>query len=402
MPLPVLDAIEQRILGSLAEKQRTVPGSYPLSLNSLRLACNQTSSRDPITDLDDATIEAAARELKARGLLRIVWAGKTSRTLKYHHLLDEVLSLQPDERALVTVLLLRGPQAPGELKTRTERLYPFADREQVEQVLLRMAALPEPMVQQLERRPGQQDHRWAHLLGPVAEPSRQASAPGVDRDAVLQGGVAARDARVRDTYDRVAESYFATLGEELTGKPFDVWLLERIAATAGSDPIVDVGCGPGHITAFLADTGAKVSGVDLSPQMIAVASREFPDLDFQVGSLFTLLKPRTAAGWGAVLAWYSLVHLAASELAPALTALTRTLAPGGVLALAVHLGEEVRQVTELVGEQVDVEFVLHEPEQVLAAVAVAGLTDVEWYRRGPYPDEAATERLYVLARNPLP
>ena len=90
----------------------------------------------------------------------------------------------------------------------------------------------------------------------------------------------------------------STLGDELIGKPFDVWLLERIADLAGTNPIVDVGCGPGHITAFLADTGAQVSGVDLSPGMVEVARREYPDLDFAVGNLFQLLRPRTAAGLG--------------------------------------------------------------------------------------------------------
>ncbi len=399
MALPVLDATEQRILGSLLEKQRTVPTSYPLSMNGLRVACNQTSSRDPVTDLSDQEIEAAARELKGRGLLRVVWAGKGSRTLKYHQLLDETLSLQPDERALVTVLLLRGAQAPGELKTRTDRLYPFSDRDAVEQVLRRMAALPEPLVRELDRRPGQQDRRWVHLLGPVAEPAgAPVPVPAVDRDVVLAEGAGVRDQKVRDGYDGVAEAYFEQLGDELTGKPFDIWLLERIASLAGSNPIVDVGCGPGHLTAFLADTGATVSGVDLSPQMVAVASREFPGPDFSVGNLSTLLKPRTAAGWGAVLAWYSLVHLAGSELAPAVAALARTLAPGGVLAVAVHAGDEVRRVTELVGEPVELDFVLHDQAEVLAAFIAAGLTEIEWYRRGPSGDEASTERLYVLAR----
>ncbi|MFT4295459.1 MAG: DUF480 domain-containing protein [Micropruina sp.] len=399
MALPTLDATEQRIIGSLLEKQRTVPSSYPLSLNALRVACNQTSSREPVTDFDDATIETAARELKTRGLLRIVWAGKGSRTLKYHQLLDEVLSLQPDERALITVLLLRGPQAPGELKTRTERLHPFADRDAVEQVLRRMAALPDPLVRELERRPGQQDRRWVHLLGPVAESAGPVAAvPAVDRDVVLADGAGVRDQRVRETYDQVAQAYFERLGDELVERPFDVWLLERVASLAGSNPIVDVGCGPGHIAAFLADTGASVSGVDLSPAMVAVASREFPDLDFEVGNLFTLLKPRTAAGWGAAVAWYSLVHLAGSELAPAVAALARTLAPGGVLAVAVHAGDEVRRVTELVGESVELDFVLHDQGQLLAAFAAAGLTGVEWYRRGPSGDEASTERLYVLGR----
>jgi uncharacterized protein YceH (UPF0502 family) len=400
MPLPVLSPDEQRVLGSLLEKQRTVPGSYPLSLNSLRLACNQTSSRDPITDLDDATIEGVARELKGRGLLRLVWAGKGSRALKYHQLLDEALSLQPDARALITVLLLRGAQAPGELKTRTERLHPFVDREQVEHVLQRMAALPEPLVRQLERRAGQQDHRWVHLLGPVAEPAGAVAAPSVDREAVLSQGAAARDALVRDTYAAVAEAYFEALGDELIDKPFDVWLLERVASLAGSNPIVDVGCGPGHVAAFLADTGAQVSGVDLSPAMIEVATREYPDLDFSVGSLFTLLRPRTASGWGAVVAWYSLVHLAGSELVPAVAALARTLADDGVLAVAVHVGDEVRHVTELFGEAVDIDFVLHDQAQLLAACTAAGLTDLEWYRRGPVASEAQTERLYVLARRP--
>ncbi|MFT4218260.1 MAG: DUF480 domain-containing protein [Micropruina sp.] len=397
MALPVLDATEQRILGSLLEKQRTVPTSYPLSLNGLRVACNQTSSREPVTDFDDSTIETAARELKARGLLRIVWAGKGSRTLKYHQLLDEVLSLQPDERALITVLLLRGAQAPGELKTRAERLHPFADRDSVEQVLRRMAALPEPLVRELERRGGQQDRRWIHLLGPVPEPVGPVATPsGVDREVVLADGAGVRDQRVRDAYDHLAEAYFARLGDELTDRPFDVWLLERVATLAGSGPIVDVGCGPGHIAAFLADTGATVSGIDLSPAMVAVASREFPDLDFQVGTLFTLLKPRTASGWGAVVAWYSLVHLAGSELAPAVAALARTLAPGGVLAVAVHAGDEVRRVTELAGEPVELDVVLHDQTQLLAAFAAAGLNEIEWYRRGPSGDETATERLYVL------
>ncbi|MFT3970954.1 MAG: DUF480 domain-containing protein [Micropruina sp.] len=399
MALPVLDATEQRILGSLLEKQRTVPATYPLSLNALRVACNQTSSRDPVTDFDDQTIETAARELKGRSLLRIVWAGRGSRTLKYHQLLDETLSLQPDERALLTVLLLRGAQAPGELRTRTDRLHSFADRDAVEQVLRRMAALPEPLVREMERRPGQQDRRWVHLLGPVPEPAAAGPAPvAVDREVVLADGAEARDDRVRSSYDQVAESYFEQLVDELTNRPFDVWLLERVASLAGSDPIVNVGCGPGHIAAFLADAGAAVTGVDLSPQMVAVASREFPDLDFSVGNLSTLLRPRTASGWGAVVAWYSLVHLAGSELAPAVAALARTLVPGGVLAVAVHAGHEVRHVTELAGKPVELDLVLHDQSQVLAAFAAAGLTEIEWYRRGPLADEAPTDRLYVLAR----
>jgi uncharacterized protein YceH (UPF0502 family) len=123
--LPVLDATDQRILGSLLEKQTTVPATYPLSANALVSACNQTSSRDPVTDLDQQIVERTAKSLKERGLLRIVWSDTGRRTLKYHQILDEHLALEPDERALLTVLLLRGAQAPGELRTRTERLHGF-------------------------------------------------------------------------------------------------------------------------------------------------------------------------------------------------------------------------------------------------------------------------------------
>jgi uncharacterized protein YceH (UPF0502 family) len=137
--LPVLDAVEQRVIGCLLEKQVTVPATYPLTLNALRTACNQTSSRDPVLDLDERTVETTARALRDRGLLRIVWADTGRRVLKYHQTVVELLELAPDERAVVTVLLLRGPQTSGELKTRTERLYAFAGRDDVDVCLRRLA-----------------------------------------------------------------------------------------------------------------------------------------------------------------------------------------------------------------------------------------------------------------------
>lgn len=184
--LPVLDAEEQRILGSLLEKQTTVPASYPLSANALKTACNQTSNREPVVDLDQQTVERTAKALKDRGLLRIVWSDTGRRTLKYHQVLDEHLGLEPDERALLTVLLLRGAQAPGELRTRTERLHGFADRGEVEACLDRMAIRPQPLVRELERRPGQQDPRWVHLLGPAPEQAAgDAAAGNTDGEAVV-------------------------------------------------------------------------------------------------------------------------------------------------------------------------------------------------------------------------
>jgi uncharacterized protein YceH (UPF0502 family) len=397
MSLPVLSAEEQRVLGSLLEKQRTVPASYPLSLNALRLACNQSSSREPIVDYSERDIQDAARALKDHGMLRLVWAGAGSRVVKYHQLLDEVLEPADDERALLTVLLLRGAQSPGELKTRTERLHPFVDRAEVEACLARMAAADPPLVRELTLQRGR-DPRWIHLLGPLATAAPSAD-PEPDRESVLAYGPAARDARVQAAYDAAAAAYSEKLLDELIDKPFDVWLLERVAALADG-PIMDLGCGPGHIAAFLADTGAEVHGLDASAAMVEQARANFPDLDFTVGRFVQLLRPRTAAAWGALVAWYSFVHLAPSELAPTLRTVAATLRPDGVLALALHLGDEVRHVDTLCGTAVDVDFVLHDRDQVLAAFAEAGLTVDEWYVRSPVGPEAQTVRLYVLARRP--
>jgi uncharacterized protein YceH (UPF0502 family) len=338
--------------------------------------------------------------------VRVVWADRGPRTLKYHQLLDERLALQPDERALLTVLLLRGPQAPGELKTRTERLHGFADRGAVEEVLRRMTAQtserPTPLVRELERRPGHQDRRWVHLLGPVEdEVSAPVAVSAVDRESVLGDGPAARDGKVRASYDAVATAYADWLTAELDRKPFDRWLLDRVAGLAGGGPVVDVGTGPGHVAAHLASAGADVTGIDLSPGMIEEARRRYPDVPFSVGDLSGLLRPPSATGWGAITAWYALVHLAGSELAPAVASLTRVLVPSGWLALALHAGAEVRHADELWEQPVDIDFVFHDPDEVLAAVRAAGLVDIEWYLRGPYAGAAEeTERLYVLARRP--
>ncbi len=400
--VPVLDPAEQRVLGSLLEKQVTVPGSYPMSLNSLRTACNQSSSREPVVAYEESFVEATARRLKQRELVRVVWGSTGQRALKYHQRLEEHLELAADERALITVLLLRGPQSAGELRTRTERLHPFADRDAVEACLQRLAGRVDPIVRRLERRPGHQDHRWVHLLGPVdLGPEAGAPRSAVDRDVVLADGAAARDARVRAAYDTVASSYAAQLGDELDGKPFDTWLLDRVVGLAGADPVVEVGCGPGQVAARLALAGADVTGVDLSPAMVAEARARVPDATFEVGDLTALMRPVRAAGWGAVIAWYALVHRAGSELAPAIAGLGRPLRPGGWLALALHLGDEVLHTTDFLGHEVELDFVLHDPAEVLAAVRDSGLEVVEWYRRGPLTGvEVQTERFYVLARSP--
>ena len=403
--LPILDAVEQRLLGSLLEKQVTVPTTYPLTLNALRAACNQASSRDPILDLDDRTVETTARALRDRELLRIVWADTGRRVLKYHQTLDEALELAPDERALITVLLLRGAQAPGELRSRTERLHPFADRSAVETCLRRLSERPQPLVRELERRPGQQDPRWIHLLGPAPEPAPGSAAaePVVDRERPLAEGAEARDDRVRQTYAIVAQDYAETLATELDDLPFERWLLDRVAAEAGARPVVDAGCGPGHVTAYLAAAGAHASGIDLTPEMVEQARTRFPELHFDVGDLTRLIRPATADGWGAVLGWYCLIHLADSEFSEGVAALARPLAPGGVLVLATHAGREVTRLTSWFEHDVELDVVLHNSAQVVAAVTAAGLHQVEWYQRGAIAArQETTDRLYVLARKPHP
>ncbi|MCU1371861.1 MAG: uncharacterized protein JWO77_3055 [Ilumatobacteraceae bacterium] len=404
---PELDPVEQRIVGSLLEKERTVPASYPMTLNGLRTACNQSSSREPVMDLDEATIESALGVLKAKGLTRMVYAGSGARAVKYRQVLDERLGIDEAERAILTVLLLRGPQAPGELKARTDRLHRFADRDEVERHLQAMAGGAEPLVAMLERLPGHQDHRWIHLLGPVeiAGPGAPAAAGGsasaVDRDVVLAEGPVARDAKVVATYDALAGTYADRLAGELDSKPFDRWILERLVDLADGGPVADAGCGPGQVAFYLALCGADVAGFDLSPGMIDEARRRFPELPFEVADLTALPAPAAGGAWAVIAAWYSLVHLAGSELRPAVALLADRLAPGGWLAVAVHVGDEVRHLTELWDEPVDVSFVFHDPAAVLDAFATAGLVEVEWYRRGPLPDgEAETERLYVLGRRP--
>jgi SAM-dependent methyltransferase len=262
-----------------------------------------------------------------------------------------------------------------------------------------MAERPEPLVRELELRPGQHDRRWIHLLGPLAAEAEPIVTETVDRDAVIAEGVETRDERVRSSYDAVAETYADQLLDELDGLPFETWLLDRVIAHADGQPVIEVGSGPGHITAYLVDRGADATGIDFSPEMVAEARRRFPDHNFQVGDLRRLGRPPTSSGWAAVLAWYSLIHLAAAELPETIAALTRPLDPGGWLVLGLHAGSEVRHVDEFFGHEVDLDYVLHDPAFVVEVVEAAGLVDVEWYLRGPITArQETTQRLYVVAR----
>jgi uncharacterized protein len=160
------DAVEIRVVGCLIEKQRTTPDAYPLSLNSLRLACSQSTNRDPVVDYEEATVAEALRRLALRGWTRLA-SGAGSRARKYRHLMAEALGADDAELALLGVLMLRGAQTPGELKQRSERLHGFADLAAVQATLDRL--VERGYVARHERRPGQKELRYEQLLGGFSE-----------------------------------------------------------------------------------------------------------------------------------------------------------------------------------------------------------------------------------------
>ncbi len=170
------DPVELRVLGCLIEKQRTTPDQYPLSLNALRLAANQSTNRDPVVDYDEATIRAALDKLARRGWTRLA-SGPGSRVAKFRHLLDEALQLTPSQLALLGVLMLRGPQTVAELRTRSERLYPFASAEDVEAALHALAE--RELVAEGAR------HRWSQLLGETGA-TAPPPAPASDLEARVE------------------------------------------------------------------------------------------------------------------------------------------------------------------------------------------------------------------------
>jgi len=176
------DAVEIRVVGCLIEKQRTTPDVYPLTLNALRLACNQSTNRDPVVDYDENTIRAGIERLVQRKWATLAsWSNR--RSMKYRQTLDAALGLDEAELSVMAVLMLRGPQTPGELKARTERLHRFGDMEQLGATIERLAG--RELVARLERRPGQREERYAQLLGEASEQAEQveerAAAPDDDR-----------------------------------------------------------------------------------------------------------------------------------------------------------------------------------------------------------------------------
>jgi uncharacterized protein len=197
-----LDPVELRVLGCLIEKQRTTPEQYPLTLNALRLACNQATNREPVLELDESEVRAAAQSLGTHGYARLA-TGPGSRTAKYRQLFGEALDLLPSEVSILCVLMLRGAQTVSELKTRTERLYHFASSDDVTKTLEQLGS--KELVQLLGKQPGQREERWGHLLAGeprAVEPEEAVAAaepPGLgDRLARIEARLAALESRLGD------------------------------------------------------------------------------------------------------------------------------------------------------------------------------------------------------------
>ena len=197
-PAVELPAEAVRVLGCLAEKERTVPDTYPLTLNSLLSACNQSSSRWPVVSYDAGTVQRTLDRLKADGFVRFVHPSHGERTTKFRQVLDERLGLRPDEMGVLAVLMLRGPQTVAELRSRAERLHAFESADEVAAVLERLAARDEPLVTALPR------GRYAHLLaGEVDADAMAAPATAATATAAtsgLEARVAALEARVAKLY----------------------------------------------------------------------------------------------------------------------------------------------------------------------------------------------------------
>ncbi len=200
---------ELRVLGCLIEKDMTTPDYYPMSLNSLVMACNQRSNREPVVDYSETEVLGAVDHLRNFGLARTVH-GKGDRVLKYKHVAGEILEITPRQAALLAVLALRGPQTLGELRTRTGRYVEFDNLAEVEAELDALARAEEPRVERLERKPGEKESRYRQLLGdvesdPAGADEQSEMAPTVDLDRNADAGrVAELEAELGELRERVA------------------------------------------------------------------------------------------------------------------------------------------------------------------------------------------------------
>jgi uncharacterized protein len=227
------DPVELRILGCLVEKQRTTPDVYPLTLNALRLACNQSTNRDPVVAYDDETIRTGLARLSRKGLARLA-SGPGTRVVKYRHLLDEALRVSHAELGVVAVLMLRGAQTPGELKTRTERLHPFASLQEVDGVL--EALIERGLAERLERRPGQKEDRYGLVLAgaELQAAGEEPTAAGDDRVGELEARVQALEEAVEDLRLRLGDAGLERGGEGVPDR-VELHAVEDVLEEAADD-----------------------------------------------------------------------------------------------------------------------------------------------------------------------
>jgi len=209
----VLNEVECRVLGSLIEKEITTPEYYPLSLNALVNACNQKSNRDPVMNLDEAAVRQALHSLDSQSLVRSVSASD-SRVTKYEHRLQEAFNFYRHEIAILCVLLLRGPQTPGELRTRAERMHPFDDLSAVQSSLQHLMKREPPLAKILPRQPGTKESRYAHLLSgdvesfeakPMEETTAATNSADGERIAHLEKGLGALRSEVSDFQKEISD-----------------------------------------------------------------------------------------------------------------------------------------------------------------------------------------------------
>ena len=203
---------------------------------------------------------------------------------------------------------------------------------------------------------------------------------------------------VRGSYDRVAGEYAAHLAGELDHKPLDRALLLRFAEmVAGHGDVCELGCGPGHVARFLHDAGVPISGIDLSPRMVEEASRLSPAIDFRVGDMLALDLPD--AGLAGIVAFYAIVNLPPDDVRRALAEMRRVLAPGGVLLISFHAGDEVVRPGELWGQPISMSFYFYPPVEIVRDLEATGFTVLNVVERDPYPGvEHPSHRCYIFAR----
>jgi SAM-dependent methyltransferase len=206
--------------------------------------------------------------------------------------------------------------------------------------------------------------------------------------------------RTRESYDELAATYTERLFTELAGKPLDRHLLNRLAEDVrGHGLVADLGCGPGHVARYLHDQGVRMLGIDLSPRMIDSARQRSPDIEFRVGDMRALDLPDAALA--GIVAFYSLIHIDEHEMGATLRELRRVLAPGGLLLVAFHIGEETVHRDELWGHTVSLDFRFLMPSPMVARLIEAGFAVLERVEREPYPEvEHPSRRCYLLARSP--